>query len=203
MGLPTLTSGSRMSSAQRERPMTRPSATPATAPSAKPAASRASVPSACTGSTPLAIRRTNVAAMRSTPGNSFAGMTPSMATACQMSATTTKGNASPSSADSRWRRSATLRGLAQEVLVERLGDVGHGLDPSLDGAGHQVLGLIREIALHGGRDLRLPLHPSQRLVEHGHGDLASERLLVVGVDRGDRKSTRLNSSHLVISYAVF
>src|SRR5256885_12370433 len=28
-------------------------------------------------------------------------------------------------------------------------------------------------------------------------------LVVLGVDREDRKSTRLNSSHLVISYAVF
>src|SRR3989454_4985111 len=32
--------------------------------------------------------------------------------------------------------------------------------------------------------------------DHGHGDEPAH-------DAGDRKSTRLNSSHLVISYAVF
>src|SRR4051812_41477250 len=148
MGLPTLTSGSSTSSAQRERPMTSPTTTPATAPSAKPAASRASVASACVGSTPLPVRRTKAATTRSTPGNSFGGMTPSMATACQTSATTTKGNATPSSADSRERRSAALRSPAQEVLVDRLGDIGHRLDASLDGAGHQVLGLVDEVPLH-------------------------------------------------------
>src|SRR5256885_6665072 len=30
-----------------------------------------------------------------------------------------------------------------------------------------------------------------------------ENDVVAGIERGDRKSTRLNSSHLVISYAVF
>src|SRR2546426_8300266 len=34
-------------------------------------------------------------------------------------------------------------------------------------------------------------------------DLAFERGRAAAVDRSDRKSTRLNSSHLVISYAVF
>src|SRR2546426_8508972 len=48
-----------------------------------------------------------------------------------------------------------------------------------------------------------PVHPDRVAFrvpsfEHGHG----ERVLQQALD-GDRKSTRLNSSHLVISYAVF
>src|SRR5688500_19266103 len=40
---------------------------------------------------------------------------------------------------------------------------------------------------------------------HRHGGAAGARHRALGGDhgRGDRKSTRLNSSHLVISYAVF
>src|SRR5688500_19767916 len=44
----------------------------------------------------------------------------------------------------------------------------------------------------GGRALHGPL--LDRKVDHGRGDAEGNR---------DRKSTRLNSSHLVISYAVF
>src|SRR5256885_8981625 len=40
----------------------------------------------------------------------------------------------------------------------------------------------------------------ERLADRLEGAVVIE---VLGVDRGDRKSTRLNSSHLVISYAVF
>src|SRR5438552_12545704 len=36
-----------------------------------------------------------------------------------------------------------------------------------------------------------------------HRDVHPELLVVGGVDREDRKSTRLNSSHQIISYAVF
>src|SRR2546426_2373312 len=60
---------------------------------------------------------------------------------------------------------------------------------------------------HGRRDVS-PTGPSR---EHGR-DLASggehqerdpDEPEGVNADQGDRKSTRLNSSHLVISYAVF
>src|SRR2546426_9272174 len=37
----------------------------------------------------------------------------------------------------------------------------------------------------------------------GHLDAADVRALAAQTGAGDRKSTRLNSSHLVISYAVF
>src|SRR5205807_9182849 len=38
---------------------------------------------------------------------------------------------------------------------------------------------------------------------HGHEAPPNEQMLTWPIDRVDRKSTRLNSSHLVISYAVF
>src|SRR2546426_3366880 len=48
-----------------------------------------------------------------------------------------------------------------------------------------------------GAGVNLVVHEVRQLhhVDRAHGH--------VGRDRGDRKSTRLNSSHLVISYAVF
>src|SRR5256885_7511540 len=42
---------------------------------------------------------------------------------------------------------------------------------------------------------------AERRVIFAEGDL--EVIIVVVLNNGDRKSTRLNSSHLVISYAVF
>src|SRR5256885_4980276 len=40
--------------------------------------------------------------------------------------------------------------------------------------------------------------------EQSHADIAAERITQLGGEPNlDRKSTRLNSSHLVISYAVF
>src|SRR3989454_3601213 len=80
--------------------------------------------------------------------------------------------------------------------------------------GHEFLVLLR-LPL-GGRRLPLRQHSfvidrhdldelrQHRLpgVEHELG-LAAAGVLEVGLDHADRKSTRLNSSHLVISYAVF
>src|SRR5256885_12541348 len=48
-----------------------------------------------------------------------------------------------------------------------------------------------------GRPLPHPSHPAGRRDRGQHRQPALRR------DEGDRKSTRLNSSHLVISYAVF
>src|SRR5256885_2819149 len=42
-----------------------------------------------------------------------------------------------------------------------------------------------------------------RAADEGPGHSEGRHLPGVGVDHRDRKSTRLNSSHLVISYAVF
>src|SRR2546426_7825491 len=53
--------------------------------------------------------------------------------------------------------------------------------------------LTRRAALRGRADEHIAA--KQRDVRHGHATARARR--------GDRKSTRLNSSHLVISYAVF
>src|ERR1039457_6739002 len=51
---------------------------------------------------------------------------------------------------------------------------------------------------------REPLGDGQRLVRtHRHDDVAAEIVRIDVEHEVDRKSTRLNSSHLVISYAVF
>src|SRR5256885_3323268 len=50
------------------------------------------------------------------------------------------------------------------------------------------------------RSCRQPLDAVTQLCE---GDDAEEDLVLVDLRKPDRKSTRLNSSHLVISYAVF
>src|SRR5688500_19644426 len=44
-------------------------------------------------------------------------------------------------------------------------------------------------------------HPGEPVPHVAAGEV--EAVVVVPLERGDRKSTRLNSSHLVISYAVF
>src|SRR3712207_8617478 len=56
------------------------------------------------------------------------------------------------------------------------------------------------------RPVLLVVDPGRLAVELQLRDLLAERLDVVAADRGrdqDRKSTRLNSSHANISYAVF
>src|SRR5205807_9574621 len=56
--------------------------------------------------------------------------------------------------------------------------------------------------LHGSvicyDDIQMPESPFKTI----HGSVRPMRVAIL-VDRADRKSTRLNSSHLVISYAVF
>src|SRR5256885_9325227 len=59
-------------------------------------------------------------------------------------------------------------------------------------------GVIRGSTIEGG-EIRMPASDLPRTT--GRGFPGHPRLLVSGP--GDRKSTRLNSSHLVISYAVF
>src|SRR5256885_8746968 len=60
--------------------------------------------------------------------------------------------------------------------------------------------LFRSIVDAEGRTVR-PC-PSGR-AEVGRGSAVPKRSVLVAASRLDRKSTRLNSSHLVISYAVF
>src|SRR3712207_8933682 len=55
---------------------------------------------------------------------------------------------------------------------------------------------------HRLRALNPPLRPASRVVE-GAGTLRVSKLHLTTLFRGDRKSTRLNSSHANISYAVF
>src|SRR5437773_9927956 len=45
--------------------------------------------------------------------------------------------------------------------------------------------------------------PVPGVLRVGHGVVAGRRFHDPGQERGDRKSTRLNSSHITISYAVF
>src|SRR5437764_6428605 len=53
-----------------------------------------------------------------------------------------------------------------------------------------------------GRPGRVVLQPRKRFAHEG-GDGQGADVLAVDVDDPDRKSTRLNSSHRCISYAVF
>src|SRR2546426_8999550 len=74
----------------------------------------------------------------------------------------------------------------------------------LVGKGGEVEGdVISREAIIGG-EVRGSIRADERVEIQAscvvHGDIAAKRLLV---QEGDRKSTRLNSSHLVISYAVF
>src|SRR5260221_9255812 len=64
--------------------------------------------------------------------------------------------------------------------------------------------LFRSVELLEGGDARVGAHGHAHLAHvggHGKGHLLLAREIVRG--RADRKSTRLNSSHTVISYAVF
>src|SRR3989454_3063223 len=54
-----------------------------------------------------------------------------------------------------------------------------------------------------GEYFPLPQTLQQRQVELRIAELATEASRRLSMSRRDRKSTRLNSSHLVISYAVF
>src|SRR2546426_7038134 len=61
-----------------------------------------------------------------------------------------------------------------------------------------------ELGVRDGVQARRRPDPGQRGVALRRGDRSLLHLsLEVRADDGDRKSTRLNSSHLVISYAVF
>src|SRR5688500_20103619 len=73
--------------------------------------------------------------------------------------------------------------------ISQLGDVLLRSDPSADGLDHALDFFV-------GEDFVL-----SRLV--GVDDLAPQRQDGLKISQPDRKSTRLNSSHLVISYAVF
>src|SRR5205807_10176379 len=71
--------------------------------------------------------------------------------------------------------------------------------PELDVARRKEEGVSAQLI---GADLKGDARAGARLGEdHGQG-LAGERRLPISPGLQDRKSTRLNSSHLVISYAV-
>src|SRR2546426_8349867 len=75
------------------------------------------------------------------------------------------------------------------------------------GAAHALLLLVGLLALQGPARVQQPavqllLAPDGLLIEASGLELARQLAGFLG-ERRDRKSTRLNSSHLVISYAVF
>src|SRR5690554_1184629 len=78
----------------------------------------------------------------------------------------------------------------------------HGLVNGVDHPGHRdrLRHLGQQVAAAGAAhalDQAGPAQPSKQLLQVG------ERYLLAPGDIGDRKSTRLNSSHVRISYAVF
>src|SRR2546427_10303756 len=83
-----------------------------------------------------------------------------------------------------------------------------------------IVELVRDIHFDSNRNLLVQHSPDPAIVLHGHNDLRWNGRIVripatatlneygaaaalSGFDGGDRKSTRLNSSHSQISYAVF
>ena len=91
MGAPIDTSGRKMSSARRERPISTPTVTPMTAASAKPVSSRITVSIAWCGRMPETVSRTKAAAISSSVGNSRRGKMPTQATISHSAPTTTNG----------------------------------------------------------------------------------------------------------------
>src|SRR5690606_39999983 len=84
---------------------------------------------------------------------------------------------------SRGRQQRLYRVRRREALRRRIADQ-HGRPPRIEHEGSEVGGIDRHGRLYDGPD-------------------AGEVGLVGPVDGLDRKSTRLNSSHVKISYAVF
>src|SRR5256885_6361131 len=83
--------------------------------------------------------------------------------------------------------SSDLAGLEQAADAQALEDIGHGRRAALDSE------QVHRLGWHGAA-----CHLAHDVLAHdllAHGEHARRH--------GDRKSTRLNSSHLVISYAVF
>src|SRR5256885_7719670 len=78
----------------------------------------------------------------------------------------------------------------QRRLISRSGRQDGGVTEGGRGRGLRGLGDLQQRGADPGRRLDLALAVDRR---HQHA----------GVETEDRKSTRLNSSHLVISYAVF
>src|SRR6266508_44943 len=86
---------------------------------------------------------------------------------------------------------------------------GHALDPNTP----QTPGMDRKAAINfarvGAQKIwagTVNIRPNAKTGAHHHGELESIIYVVRGKARmrwGDRKSTRLNSSHVAISYAVF
>src|SRR5690625_953890 len=97
------------------------------------------------------------------------------------------------------RRTTGRRRLVPCSAVVVIGSVRHLLQPDLDGADgdclpHADLGILR--------DGHAQFDQGQQPVI-GRGQRAFDGQPVHGEDLIDRKSTRLNSSHVAISYAVF
>src|SRR5699024_11341779 len=77
-----------------------------------------------------------------------------------------------------------------QTNLERLGEITHQARNALEKASKQVLGHL--------------LNEAQKELEAlGVSDAGLNRLIQYALQEGDRKSTRLNSSHVSISYAVF
>src|SRR5256885_5104141 len=91
------------------------------------------------------------------------------------------------------------------MSAERLDANGRPVAQYLCHAFHQLVRVIAD-ADHcvGPRHVRLNQHCVESLLARSLGEFCEERDIAAKHSlQGDRKSTRLNSSHLVISYAVF
>src|SRR5215204_7416372 len=114
-----------------------------------------------------------------------------------------RGGGSPRCASSAMHMSGEdlLRGLPLPAAPPQADLFGHGPVVGDDGLG---LGTGDRGAVGVAEDIgRAPVHDRPGALGQVGGDYADRAEVVVAALDQDRKSTRLNSSHTVISYAVF
>src|SRR6266545_3135694 len=75
-------------------------------------------------------------------------------------------------------------GFPKQLFVEGFGNIRDGVETPFSCPLQKVLRLIGEIFLNLLRDVSVPTHPAQRLIEHRHGHAAACRLLLLPVDFG-------------------
>src|SRR5699024_3851686 len=99
---------------------------------------------------------------------------------------------------STYRQSGLIKGIGDDAAVFRhtANDIVSAVDVFVEN-------------IHFSRDTMTPFHIGYRALAANLSDMAAMGatptyiLVAIVVPKGDRKSTRLNSSHVSISYAVF